>query len=198
MRVAIWTSIGFNQDVALSMGKVIVQNQLAVTVLQLALTLGLAAPALATEHEVDQFGAVLDTCYANAATHDARTACIGQMAETCMTGQEGGETTLGMSSCLAAEGDVWDRHLNTEYKALRDYMTAADKDESEYFPEFANRVEALLAAQRAWIAFRDAECALAYAEWGSGSMRHIAGTDCRMQMTAERTIELRSMREMFQ
>ena len=55
-----------------------------------------------------------------------------------------------------------------------------------------------LEAQRAWIAFRDTACALDYAEWGSGSMRNIAWADCRMQMTAERTIELRAMREMFQ
>ena len=34
--------------------------------------------------------------------------------------------------------------------------------------------DTLLAAQRAWIAFRDAECTLAYDRYGSGSMRVIA------------------------
>ena len=74
----------------------------------------------------------------------------------------------------------------------------ADEEEAAYFPEFAVRAEKLLEAQRAWIVYRDAECALDYAEWGAGSMRNIAHADCRLQMTAERTIELRRMREMFQ
>lgn len=153
---------------------------------------------MATEHEVGAYGAVLDACYSAARDETAQKACIGKMSTACMDSQEGGHSTLGMTSCMAAEAEVWDKHLNAEYKATRAYMKAADTDEAEYFPEFARRVETLLAAQRAWIAFRDAECDLAYAEWGSGSMRNIAWADCRMQMTAERTIELRAMREMFQ
>ena len=128
-----------------------------------------------------------------------QTACIGEDGHApAWTTQEDGHSTLGMTSCLSAEADVWDRYLNAEYKETRAYMKAADIDEAEYFPDFARRVETLLAAQRAWIAFRDAECDLAYAEWGSGSMRNIAYADCRMQMTAERTIRLRAMREAFQ
>ncbi len=129
---------------------------------------------------------------------DARSACIGQMSQTCMDSQDGGHTTLGMSSCLGAEADVWDRFLNAEYKATMAWSKAADEGEAVYFPEYAKRVESLRAAQRAWIAFRDAECSLAYAQWGSGSMRNIAGADCRMQMTAKRALELRDMREMFE
>jgi uncharacterized protein YecT (DUF1311 family) len=115
-----------------------------------------------------------------------------------MDSQEGGHSTLGMTACLNAEADVWDGFLNTEYWATQDWAKAADEEEAAQFPEFAVMAERLREAQRAWIAFRDAECALSYAEWGSGSMRNIAHADCRMQMTAERTIELRRMREMFQ
>lgn len=173
------------------------QNHIAVIVLQL-FTAAAAAPVWATEHEVATFGAVLDDCYASAETTKALTACIGTMSTTCMEEQDGGQTTLGMSACLSGETQVWDKYLNAEYKATRASMKAADADEAEYFPEFARRVETLLAAQRAWIAFRDAECDLAYAEWGAGSMRNIAYGDCRMQMTAKRTIRLRDMRKAFE
>ena len=155
----------------------------------------LAGTVQATEHEVSEFGPVLNACYGEA---ENRADCIGKMSQTCMDTQEGGHTTLGMSSCLNAEAKVWDGFLNQEYRRTRDYMQAADKDEAEYFPEFAKRAEALLEAQRAWIAFRDAECMLRHAEWGSGSMRHIAWADCVLQLTAERAIDLRAMREAFE
>ena len=150
--------------------------------------------ARATEHEVDAYGGFLEQCYEAAAGTEAKAQCIGAMAQVCMDDQDGGHTTLGMSSCLGAEGEVWDRFLNAEYKATMAWSAASDED----FPEFAKRAEYLRAAQRAWIAFRDAECALEYAQWGSGSMRSIAGADCQMQMTAERTIDLLEMREMFE
>ena len=159
--------------------------------------LALATPAVATEHEVTTYGAILDACYAGAATEDARGACLGAMSQTCRDDQEGGHSTLGMTLCLNAEADVWDRFLNDEYKATSASFKAADTDEAVYFPEFAKRVESLRDAQRAWIAFRDAECGLSYAQWGSGSMRNIAYADCRLQMTADRTLELRAMRETF-
>jgi uncharacterized protein YecT (DUF1311 family) len=38
---------------------------------------------------------------------------------------------------------------------------------------------------------RDADCTLEYAMWGSGSMRQIAGSGCRMRRPAERTIYLK-------
>ena len=164
------------------------------TDLFLVLTLS-AAPAWATEHEVNAFGHVLEACYDASDGEATARACVGEMASTCMDSQEGGHTTLGMSSCLAAEAQVWDRYLNTEYKATKAAFEAMDADEAVSFPEYARRAEALLAAQRAWIAFRDAECELAYAEWGSGSMRSIAFADCTVEMTAERAIELRMMRE---
>ncbi len=159
------------------------------------LALSFAWPsAWATEHEVNAFGAILTDCYAGGAGLE----CLGRMSQTCMDDQEGGHSTLGMTSCLSAEADVWDGFLNDEYKATMAWAKAADEDEAVYFPEFAKRAEALRDAQRAWIAFRDAECGLSYATWGSGSMRNIAFSDCRMQMTAERTLELRAVREGFQ
>jgi uncharacterized protein YecT (DUF1311 family) len=171
------------------------QNHNAVTLLQILGMGALALPAGAGEHEAQTYGPVLEACYAEAATSEERAACIGQMSSVCMDTEEGGHSTLGMVSCLSAEADAWDRWLNTEYVTARAGADAVDIEEAKFFPEFARRAETLLAAQRAWIVFRDAECDLAYAEWGSGSMRNIAYADCRLQMTAERTLRLRAMRE---
>lgn len=157
-----------------------------------------ATPAAGSEHEVAAYGHILTACYAAAPDAEARAACMGAMATECMDDQDGGHTTLGMTFCLNAEASVWDGFLNTEYAATRDWARVADEDEAANFPEFAVRAEMLREAQRAWIAFRDAECALRYAEWGAGSMRTIAHADCMVQMTAERTIDLRRQREMVQ
>lgn len=157
--------------------------------------LAMAAGAPASEdHELDAYGPVLFQCYAEAEMPGARATCIGTLSEACRAGEEQGETTIGIVSCALAELRAWDGLLNEEYKATRAWAAETDALNSKDFPEFANLADSLLQAQRAWIAFRDAECGLAYALWGSGSMRNIASANCRMSMTAERTIHLREMR----
>ena len=155
----------------------------------------LGGPASAAEHEIATYGPRLEHCYRVADSPDSKAGCLGTLSEACMTEELGGETTLGIAFCLNAEMQVWDRLLNAEYKATMDWARAMDDDERELFPEFAKRVDSLRTAQRAWIAFRDAECALAYAQWGSGSMRTIAGNECLMELTARRTIELLQLRD---
>ena len=154
----------------------------------------LAVQAQAQEYEAETYGPVLTACYARADTVEAKKACSGLAFDACTNTEDGGHTTLGMSLCAAGEAQVWDRLLNAEYAATKAAYAEMDADEKVHFPEFANRVLALRDAQRAWIAFLDAECALAYAQWGSGSMRHIAGTTCLSDMTAQRTIALYEMR----
>lgn len=157
-----------------------------------------AAGATAQEAEIARYGPILDACYRGTVHSEARRACKGALAAACMEGEEGGQSTLGMSICNRAEAQVWDKYLNREYRAARVWARAMDDEERALFPEFATRADALLAAQRAWIAFRDAECGLEYAVWGAGSMRHIAGTGCILEMTAERTLELSALREGFE
>lgn len=158
----------------------------------------LFAPAAAAEsYEAGTYGVLLRQCYEEAAT-EAKLQCVGAASEACMAEEEGGQTTLGISLCTAGETEVWDGYLNAEYKTTMAAMRAMDDDERVYFPEFANRATALRDAQRAWIPFRDAECGLDYALWGSGSMRNIAGASCALDLTARRTIRLIELREMMQ
>lgn len=163
----------------------------------LALVL-VALPAAAQERETALYGPLLTQCYEAAADWDSREECIGRLSQACMSGEEDGESTHGMARCIRAETEAWDRLLNAEYRATMDWAKEADADEREYSPEYANRAETLRDAQRAWIAFRDAQCAFDYAQWGSGSMRLIVGAACFMEMTAQRTLELGRMRDLMQ
>ena len=112
---------------------------------------------------------------------DLTPACIGAAAKQCQQAP-GGDTTLGIAQCVMGEHDAWDAALNREYKAARaiykDDQTAADS---------------LRDAQRAWLAWRDAECAFQYNSYGGGSMRTIASANCQMSMTAMRTLELKAL-----
>ena len=139
----------------------------------------------------------LRSCYEAAEDFTSKNECVGMVSAKCQDVEEGGYSTLGMSSCNNDEYQAWDVLLNEEYKKTISAFEEWDKDEAEYFPEYARRVETLRAAQRAWIAFRDAQCELDYAIWGSGSMRHIMGTACYLDMAAERTIELWAMRTSY-
>lgn len=149
----------------------------------------LAFPALAQDPYAP-FVAQVATCHSSAEDASTARACIGTGARDCMQTAPDGGTTAGMMFCLLAERDVWDRLLNQEYAAAGQRAQGADDAERPYHPEFAQRVTQLRDAQRAWIAFRDAECAMEYGAWGAGSMRQIAGADCQLRLTAERTLDL--------
>ena len=166
----------------------------------LALFTSLALTATATaQSDLDQgkYDLMLDACYYGAEDATARAACDGVVIRACIQGEEGGETTLGMASCAAAATKAWDGLLNAEYRETIGWTQMMDSEDKALFPEFANREDALRQAQRAWIAFRDAECGFAYAQWGAGSMRHIAGTECIRQLTAKRTLELGAARDVM-
>ncbi|MCW1933331.1 lysozyme inhibitor LprI family protein [Pararhodobacter zhoushanensis] len=156
-----------------------------------ALLILLAAPASA-QAPYDSYMNGVPECLAS-----GDNACIGNGAAACFEGAPDGETTVGMMSCLLAERDAWDTLLNAEYQSARAAAATMDDAERDQSPEFAVRADRLREAQRAWIAFRDTNCAMSYAVYGAGSMRQISGADCQMQMTAERTIQLRSLRQML-
>ncbi len=108
-----------------------------------------------------------------------------------MAREADGGTTFGSVNCLGAEIEIWDAKLNEEYKVTRGFYAGLDGEDD------GQRTEALQKAQRAWIAFRDAECSMEYAAWGKGSIRSIAGADCMMSLTAERTVRLAALRELM-
>ncbi len=148
--------------------------------------------ALAQDFVPGPYYEVLAECYADAATQEARTACIGEASRVCMEEEPEGQTTMGMSRCTGIEADAWDVLLEGELRAAMDWARKSDEAD---LPQFRARAEALRNAQHAWEDFAVEECRLQYALWGSGSMRSIAGAACRMEMIAEHTVALRALRE---
>ncbi|QDY68903.1 lysozyme inhibitor LprI family protein [Qingshengfaniella alkalisoli] len=129
----------------------------------------------------------LNDCLGDAAPERAFEACTFTISETCQA-QDSGQTTVGMIECNLRENEAWDTLLNQIYKDVRAQAASSDKADG------GDRAGTLLRAQRAWIVFRDADCSFAYAQWGNGSMRQIAGSACHVARTAQRVIELRGFR----
>lgn len=85
-------------------------------------------------------------------------------------------STLDMIDCAGRENDRWDGRLNRAFQAR--------------MASFNDRQRgALKRAQKAWLAFRDADCA-AYEDDDWGSISRIDASQCVLRRTVERTIEL--------
>lgn len=147
-----------------------------------ALLSSLAGPGLAQTAQAPLDPSIVDACLAATPRGGVDPDCIGQAARAC---QEipGYASTVGASACLMAEHDAWDRILNDQYREAAALLGGPLQVGDQ-----------LRTAQRAWIAFRDADCTLAYDRYGGGSMRVIASADCQMRHTARRALELRDMR----
>ena len=159
----------------------------------LAITL-FATPAVALDSEYQWMLDDLRGCYEATDTFVGKHACGASLLETCQNTLDGGWSNLGTTACIQFESEAWDVLLNEEYRKTIDWLAGLDQEDMEYYPEYAIRVEVLKKAQRAWIAYRDAECYSAYSIWGAGSMRHSIGAACILGETAERTIELWAIR----
>jgi len=140
----------------------------------------LAAPAPAQTGRVD--AAAVRACLAGAPAREGPPGCAGEAARACL-GQPSGNTTLAIAECLMAETRVWEDLMAA---ALRHRAGGFGRDR----PELVGDLEA---AQRAWAAYREAECGLRYAIWIEGSIRTIIAGDCHLKKTAARALELRHL-----
>ena len=93
-----------------------------------------------------------------------------------------------MTYCAGVEYETADAELNE----LWPEMMAAARQNDEYVAEQAKSmgvpttVEALRAAQRAWIAFRDAQCEYEAYEVFGGTAQPMVGSLCLARLTNER------------
>ena len=94
--------------------------------------------------------------------------CIGKAA-----------STADMLNCAALESRVQDAALNTAYHSLLRRLEAP-------------RTGLLRVAQRAWLEYRQANCAFV-SNPGGGSAARVAGATCMLEMTAARVRELRAL-----
>jgi uncharacterized protein YecT (DUF1311 family) len=156
----------------------------------LILSVLLSLPHAGTAQELSVDPQIVRDCFENTEIGALYPSCLGQASGLCQE-QPGGSTTIGIASCIQAETAEWDVILNEEYKWTQMANETADE---QGLSQVMDRSDALRDAQRAWIAFRDADCAARYAMWQDGTIRTIVGANCHLTMTAQRTIELRDMR----
>ncbi|MCC2977434.1 lysozyme inhibitor LprI family protein [Sphingomonas sp. PL-96] len=105
------------------------------------------------------------------------------------------DNQAAMTMCEKAVADRTDAEMNRVWKTVQASMQQADRDDGgdrvgKGEPSYA---QALLASQRAWLAFRDAQCRIASYEWRGGSMEPFAYNQCLAAVTAARTQQLREL-----
>lgn len=88
------------------------------------------------------------------------------------------QTQRELEKCAAADYEVADRELNEVYAKV---LAGAGPAE----------VSAIRKAQRAWIAFRDAEVQTLYSDPGKGSVTSMCAGILKTQLTRQRTEELK-------
>lgn len=89
-----------------------------------------------------------------------------------------------------------DAALNVQYRATMAAMKAIDAGgpapDAGPGPTYQ---AALLASQRSWLAYRDAQCLLAGYEFRGGSAQGMAHQQCMTDLTRRRTAELRQIQQ---
>ncbi len=90
-----------------------------------------------------------------------------------------GSTTPEVEQCLAADLARADTELNRYYAAA---VTRLTKEQGK------TALAKLRASERAWIAYRDAECDAVYEWWGQGTIRGATALGCRTRITKARTM----------
>jgi uncharacterized protein YecT (DUF1311 family) len=91
------------------------------------------------------------------------------------------QTQHGLDMCAKAEFDRADRALNDAY---REIMRRLGDD--------SHAKTLLVAAQKAWIGFRDAECAFAVSSTEGGTIYPMEFTLCEQDLTEKRTAALKT------
>jgi uncharacterized protein YecT (DUF1311 family) len=148
----------------------------------------LAAPAAAQDEEAAL--SLVRSCLGAAETRADAFACRGAWARDCAAGEVG--TTLGLVACADAEIRAWGRILDETYAELvllSRRRALLDEEAGRAPPPLE---DLLREAQRAWLAFRDADCEQELAIWAEGSQSRVAGAFCLIDRTATRVLELQA------
>lgn len=154
-----------------------------IAMLMLAGSLSLASANSTIAQDFSIRSQITDTCLQNVPKEN-QSACVGKASQACMSENNGGETTYGMSSCTGLELDWWDAKLNTAYGMLVAREKADDKEMESYQTSGPKKAPALRDMQRAWISYRDRLCEYEASQWGGGTGAGPAFLSCMMAETS--------------
>lgn len=112
---------------------------------------------------------------------------FGELADPLWTCGEA-ETQVEMNWCAGQDFQEADLLLNAQWARTVEAMHRRDGEEADA-PHFAS----LLAAQRAWIAFRDAHCASEGLLYRGGSIAPLVVSTCKTDLTRQRIMQLQRL-----
>lgn len=104
------------------------------------------------------------------------------------------QTQADMTICAGKDHEKADKDLNAAYQKLRKQLAERDKTADA---SSKGATDALVTAQRAWVAFRDANCALSGFQARGGTMEPMLIASCLADMSSKRAAELRQLSEGF-
>ena len=99
-------------------------------------------------------------------------------------------TQREMNACAAKQFGDADAEMNARWKEALAYMRALDRSTSNPPAAGPSNGQALLDAQRAWLAFRDAHCLTVAHYARGGSMEPMLISLCKAELTRARTAQL--------
>lgn len=100
------------------------------------------------------------------------------------------QTQADMTICAGRDLADADKALNVQYQVTRKALKERDAGASA---ELKGGEDALLKAQRAWLAYRDAQCASVGFQARGGSMEPMLVSACEADLTRRRTGELKAL-----
>ena len=98
-----------------------------------------------------------------------------------------------MNECAEAEYARADAALNQAWRAALPVVREADRDAAFDHDGRPSGESQLLASERAWLAFRDAQCTLEGYAMRGGTAEAMVDHQCRTRLTHERTVQLRAL-----
>jgi uncharacterized protein YecT (DUF1311 family) len=101
------------------------------------------------------------------------------------------QSTVEINACFEKEYDGVDKALNAAYAKALDYVRSRKLD-APYDPKSFEA--SLKSAQRAWVAYRDADCKdLVPQQWSGGTGTTSAIFQCMIDKSRQRTKELKDL-----
>ena len=101
----------------------------------------------------------------------------------------------GLNICAARDAEKADAELNAQWKLTTDAMKDRDREIDRTYDRQPGYFETLLAAQRAWLTYRDKHCLAASFEMRGGSGAPMIHGGCMAELTRARTAQLKALIE---
>ena len=98
-----------------------------------------------------------------------------------------------MNYCAAQDFHKADAKLNTQWKQTATEMKRRDAEWGDNYDERPGYFDTLLASQRAWLKYRDAQCDMEGYQFRGGTMEPLMVATCRTRLTEQRTMLLHEM-----